>query len=341
MKILVERRLKSILQELNFKKVYYWFKKIQRKPNKYWNYERCYNEAEKYNTKNEFQKGNESAYKSALKNHWLDDYKWFKDGCLLSAIKRTKWTQQSCYEEAQKYDTRSAFEKGNGSAYQVALKNNWLDDYGWLIDGKTKLFTDKIDSVYVYLFKEYSTAYVGRTINIKERDRQHIYTKTDAVAKFAYEHNISIPDPIILESNLTVEQGLEREDYWLNQYKDQGYYMLNKAKTGKGCGALGTINSGKWNKESCYNEAKKYKTKIEFKKSNQRAYQVSLLNNWISEYDWLVDGNKLAAIKRTKWNKDACYQESKKYKTRSEFKKGNQYVYTVSCKNKWIDEFFN
>lgn len=56
---------------------YYWFKKIQRKPNKYWNYERCYNEAEKYSSKDEFQKGNASAYNSSKRNNWLDDYDWF------------------------------------------------------------------------------------------------------------------------------------------------------------------------------------------------------------------------------------------------------------------------
>ncbi len=56
---------------------YYWFKKIQRKPNKYWNYERCYNEAEKYSSKDEFEKENKSAYNSSKRNNWLNDYDWF------------------------------------------------------------------------------------------------------------------------------------------------------------------------------------------------------------------------------------------------------------------------
>ena len=39
-----------------------------KKKNGYWNYETCMEESKKYNTRNEFQKGNRSAYQVALKN---------------------------------------------------------------------------------------------------------------------------------------------------------------------------------------------------------------------------------------------------------------------------------
>ena len=40
-----------------------------------------------------------------------------------------------------------------------------------------------------------------------------------------------------------------------------------------------------------------------------------------------------------KWTHEACLEESKKYKTRTEFKKGCVGAYDKSCKMKWIDEF--
>ena len=42
------------------------------------------------------------------------------------------WTEEHCYEEAQKYTTRSDFYKYSGSAYAAALKNKWIDNYVWL-----------------------------------------------------------------------------------------------------------------------------------------------------------------------------------------------------------------
>lgn len=46
---------------------------------RYWTYERCYEEALKYNSRTTFQKGNHSAYTVARLNGWLDDYKWFDE----------------------------------------------------------------------------------------------------------------------------------------------------------------------------------------------------------------------------------------------------------------------
>lgn len=89
-----------------------------------------------------------------------------------------------------------------------------------------------------------------------------------------------------------------------------------------------------WNKETCYNEAKKYKTKAEFIKNSHSAYVISTKNNWYKEYDWLI------GVRRNYWNKETCYNEAKKYKTKTEFKNACVGAYDVSCKNKWINEWF-
>ena len=307
---------------------YDWFKRPKK-----WIYETCYIEAKKYKTKREFQRECGSAYVVACKNKWLDDYDWFVNGNKRAAEKKTKWNKETCYEEAKKYSTRSEFFKGCGSAYNVARQNKWLDDYIWFIEGRFKLFNDKVDSVYVYIFSD-NTVYIGRTL-MKRQENRRIEHQNDNVGLYAKYNNLNMPNMQILEENLTLKEGLEREDYWVNWYKNNGYYVLNKAKTGVGSGSLGTINNGKWNKETCYEEAKKYSTRSEFQKSSSGAYKVARKNKWLDDYDWFIEVYKPMGY----WNKETCYEEAKKYSTRSEFQQGCGRAYTVACKNKWLDNY--
>ena len=311
---------------------YDWFEEI-RKPMGYWTYEICYEEAKKYSTRSEFQRECGSAYVVARQNKWLDDYIWFVNGNKRAAEKKTKWNKETCYEEAKKYSTRSEFQKGCSGAYNVARQNKWLDDYDWFIEGRFKLFNDKVDSVYVYIFSD-NTVYIGRTL-MKRQENRRIEHQNDNVGLYAKYNNLNMPNMQILEENLTLKEGLEREDYWLNWYKNNGYYVLNKAKTGVGSGSLGAIDNGKWNKETCYEEAKKYSTRTEFYKGCGSAYAVAWKNKWLDDYDWF----KRPVVYNKKWSYETCYIEAKKYKTKREFKKECSGAYTVACKNKWIDDY--
>ena len=97
------------------------------KPKSYWTKDKCKKEALKYKTKNEFQKGNSSAYSAAWKNEWLDDI------CEhMIEVKKPKGTwdnKDRCKEEALKYKTKSEFKKFSAGAYSAAYKNGWLDEF--------------------------------------------------------------------------------------------------------------------------------------------------------------------------------------------------------------------
>lgn len=49
-----------------------------KKRKKSWTREDCYEEAKKYDSRYQMKLGSESAYESARKNNWLDNYTWFK-----------------------------------------------------------------------------------------------------------------------------------------------------------------------------------------------------------------------------------------------------------------------
>jgi predicted GIY-YIG superfamily endonuclease len=95
------------------------------KPNGYWTKERCQEEALKYKTRTEFRKNSGGAYKSSLRNNFLNEI-------CSHMIQKQKpngyWTKERCQEEALKYKTRNEFQKKN-AAYYSALKNSWLDDF--------------------------------------------------------------------------------------------------------------------------------------------------------------------------------------------------------------------
>ena len=298
--------------------------------NKLWTYDTTYEEAKKYNSRNEFANGSYGAYQVACVNKWLDDYFWF-----IESKTGKKWVYKTCYNEAKKYNTRTEFQKYSKGAYVVALKNKWIDEYTWMKDKRFDLFNDKVDSVYVYEFNEFKCAYVGRTLVNRQQQREweHIFKiDKDAVAKFAKEHNISVPKPIYLEENLTLREGTKQEGYWLNKYIEDGWTMLNSAKTG----SIGALGKGKWNFETCYIEAKKYNTRTEFERNNGSAYNVARKNNWIDYYYWMPPQIKPNGY----WNYETCRLASNKCVNRSEFRKLFPRAEKVSRKNNWIDHFF-
>ncbi len=300
--------------------------------NRKWTSESCYEEAKKYKTKVEFQKGNASAYGYAWKNGLLDTFDWFEE------IKKPNgyWTKERCEEEARRYHTKGEFLKGCGAAHSAAVKNGWLDDFDWLIDQRIDIIKDKIDCVYVYIFEDTKAAYVGRTLmrRQKKRDREHLFNlDNDNVARYAKKHKVPVPPMKILESNLTLEEGLDREDYWRKWYGQQGYTMLNRLATGIGKGSLGGISHGKWNRKTCYIEAKKYKSASEFGKANGSAYDAARRNGWIKDYSWFD------VLWEPKWDKESCYKEAKRYKTRTEFQKRSAAAYNKALRKGWIDEY--
>lgn len=306
-----------------------------KKPNGYWTKERVFEEARKYKTKNEFRKACIRAYDVAWKNGWFSEIDWFKDG----RKPKGYWDiKENVFAEARKYQTKSEFKRNNSLVYKISCKNKWLDEMTWFVDGRLKMLTDKNDSVYKYYFKETNSIYIGRTTDKIGRKTQH-KKEGDTVFRYAKDNGLAVPPMEIIEENITVKEGLEKEDYWVNYYKERGYNVLNKAKTGIGSGSIGAMACGKWsgNKSAVFKESKNYKTRSEFRNGCGRAYQIAKRNNWLDEMTWLVSPIKSSGYWKIKKN---VIVESKKYKTRGEFQKGCIGAYVQARKHKWLDELF-
>ena len=92
---------------------------------------------------------------------------------------------------------------------------------------------------------------------------------------------------------------------------------------------------GYWTRERCYDEAKKYLTKAELRKNNQTVYNAARRNGWLDDYTWLADKKRPNGY----WNRETCFEEAKKYKSRNEFQDNSKGAYYVAANNGWLDDY--
>lgn len=111
----------------------YWLSNNDgRHPKGYWkNKENMMAEARKYSTKEDFQKGNLSAFLAAHRYGYIDDMEWMVKQ---KQHKKGYWTYKHIEEEALKYNTKTEFFNGNQTAYRAALKMGVIDDFFGLND---------------------------------------------------------------------------------------------------------------------------------------------------------------------------------------------------------------
>lgn len=300
------------------------------------NYDFCKQEALKYVYYNDFRAKSHQFYYVAQKRGWLKDFDWLIKESTEPYNK--KWNYDTCYAEAKKYKRRGAFGKGAKGAYKVACRNGWMSDYTWMIDVTSS--DAKVDSVYCYIFEEQKAAYVGRTLMYRQhiRDLEHIYYDFDAVHKFAHKNNCAIPKMQIIEEKITVQQGREREDYWRKYYESKGYFMLNKAATGKKSGSIGALGCGKWTFEKAYKIAQAFQTVKEMCEEYEYLYKISKARGWLKKFDWFR-GEEIKIEKTTKWTEEACREEAKKYTSRKDFRKMCKGAYDKAKEMRWLDDY--
>lgn len=362
-----------------------------KKPKNYWDYDHCLEEAKKYETPSDFCYANQSAYQKARKNKWLKDYTWFISGVKRHTSSRIKWTYDTCLEAAKKYHSRVEFMRNSHSAYNIASKNKWIDDYtwflttkevrhlprpertkwtyevckelalecstvgeynkkhhlacvaarrkGWLKDfswlkryGKNEVMNT--DNVYAYIFLGTKCVYIGRTVSPKERDTSH-HRNDSSVCKFAKKNNLPIPRMQILESGLSIEEGVIREDYWVQYFLGRGFYVINIAQTGEGKGSIGGLGYDKWTKKSCYDKALEYDTLKDFSNENASAYYRAHKMGWDKEYIWLKRNQP-----RKEWTYEKCHNEAIKYSSKEEFRLKNRSAHQKAYKEGWLYDWF-
>ena len=236
------------------------------------------------------------------------------------------WTKEMCHKEALRFKSKSEFQFNSKSAYNKSLDKGWLDE----ICLHMEILGNKFKRcIYVYEFSD-NYAYIGLTYNIKERHKDRLKDKNDSVTKYINKTGLK-PIRKQLTDYIDVEEAIKMEEYYVNFYKENGWNILNKVKTGSIGG-----NNLKWTFDKCKEEALKYKTRNEYKMGSESSYQKARINGWLDDICLHMEKRNNNPINY--WTYEKCHELAIKYKFRTEFKNENRSAYNSAYKNKWLDD---
>jgi hypothetical protein len=335
------------------------------KPISYNTYEKCRDIALQYNSKWELGKNKRSVYSSIHKNGWFDLFSH------MDVINKTH-TKEDCHLEALKYTKRVDFQKKSKPFYSASRYRGWLDD---VCSHMGKPLTLKMRLIYVYEFSD-NHGYVGLTCDADGRHISHM--RKGPVYKHMKKTGLT-PLRKVLTDYIGVYDAKKKEEEIIDEYKNKGWILLNSYKAGgtggvytytkNRCkeeslkyddvkvftkernGYYHAILRNKWyellshmenkpfklrTKDDYHKIALRYSDITEFRKKENRCYCVSKENGWIDDITTHM-------IKRYTpngwWDYNRCKEESKKYKTRTDFSRDCPTGYENSRKNGWLNEF--
>lgn len=179
--------------------------------------------------------------------------------------KVSKWTKEKCKEEALKFNSRYEFSLKSPTAYEHCYRNKWLDEVCTHMKKKGHRFKRLI---YAYEFQD-NSVYIGLTYNLENRDKIRKKNKKDSVTIHINKTGL-IPTIKILTDYLHFSEASEKEKYYIQFYKENGWNMLNRFVGG------GVGNFPKWSKDQCKTEALKYKRRSEWHSKHPNTYWSAL-----------------------------------------------------------------
>jgi predicted GIY-YIG superfamily endonuclease/cytochrome c553 len=342
---------------------------LQRKP---WSDDDLRKEASKYSNLTDFTKLSPSAY--VISRRKGDE---FFNSITSHMSRQTQWTDEMLKNEALKYKTRGEFQKNSNAAYLSAKNRGILDDICTHMEraGSKYLryiyvyeFPDK--SVYVgltYNLNERNQSHTTQPtssvyqhakligFNPKMKSISELLDKDEAaevenkmIEKYKSEGWTilnkakagALGGSTLKWTDDAIKNEISKYET-LNDFIVKSPSAFNAAKK-RGKDFLTDVTKNlikvqiKLTDEELQDIASKYINKMDFIKNEPRAYSQAKRRG-----DDIF--NKITnhmIIQKIKWPDDMLEKESKKYKSRSEFSKGNPSAYVTSKNRKLLDKFF-
>ena len=247
---------------------------------RFWTREKCYETARQYKELNSFSKECQAAYVIAHRNGWLQDYTWLSRRQLPNGY----WTKELVIEEARKYTSAHEFKEGSPKAYSAAHRHGWIKECTWFIKPKNAKKWN-----YNTCFEE-AQKYTSR----QEFRQKSITAYTKARDNGWLEEYDWLERLILYSYDVCLEEA--RKYTYFNDFRSGSHHAYLVARSR---GWLKKFDwlikepvepyNKKWNYDTCFAEAKKYKTRSEFNKKRPGAYHVARRNGWLNDYTWMPD----------------------------------------------------
>jgi hypothetical protein len=301
-----------------------------RNPKGFWNFDRCQEEANKYESRWEFQKGSIKVYSIARYHNWLD--------IICNDMERGGNKHNRCIYACEFPDNHVYI----GLTYDMKKRNDKrIKDYNDIVTiykNKTgltyeyKQLTDYVDSniasklegKYFNEYEQNGWVTLNRIKTGSLGGSDEIWTK-EICSELA--SNCKTRKEFIKLHIRAYEKA--RKYKWLDEIC---IHMPDKTEK----------PSGYWNYERCKEVASEYNNRSEFQRKEFGAYNKARINNWLNDIcQHMKTPNSVKDKPNGYWNnKTKCANESKKYENRNEFRINSTCAYNYSRKNGWLDEFF-
>ena len=292
------------------------------KPKGYWNKKRCHTVALKCETRSEFFKKYGSAANKALKEGFLEEI------CSHMAIilrPKSYWTKEICLKEAMKYNYRNDFKKYSPNIYSISIKKGWYEEicsHMVEVTNKPKYYWTK------ELCKEEALKYKTSLDFVKNSGGCYA-----ASSRNGYLDEIC--------SHFQIKGSRYMRFVYAYEFPDNHVYV----------GLTYNIKERKMRhlkKGSVFNYSEFTKLIPIFKKLTDIPVEVEeakkleyiYLQQYIKE-GWIkLNRAKTGGIGGNvfKWGYDKCLLEAKKYKYRSDFKKGSAGAFDSARRLGFLDE---
>jgi hypothetical protein len=292
-----------------------------RKPNYYWTFEKCKEDALKYTTKKEFAEKSPSSYVKSNRNGWMND---ISSHMILYGNKYKRCIY--CYEFIE--DNRVYI----GLTYNINER-------------ESNRKRDKNDKV---------TKHINETGYVPVRKQLTDYIDVEEASKLEGEYLEKYKNDNWIILNTAKTGGIGGSTlYWtkekcINSAKDcktrnefrikyRGAYS-SSVKNGWIIDIYHIIKQErinvKYTKDMCIEKSKYCQTRKDFKEKYKGEFDASYKYGWLDEISSHM-------IRKMKWTKDECKRASFNCINKNDFKKKHKGAYNSSIKNKWINDFFS
>ena len=264
----------------------------------------------------------------------------------IGSLGRGKWTKEKCRNVALTCKSLSEFKRMYGGAYEHARINNWLEDYDWFISTKELLSGARKNKKWTYQAC-YDLAKQCRTVSEFQYKSSRAYSVAKEYGWFDnytwFVNGFSLMKPhkwteekcleIALECSTKKEFKSKNESAYQSARKNGWINTYSWFQDGK---QIGAEKRRKYNYEICFEIAKRYKTKTDFKQDYGGAYKVARVNDWLKDYNWFENGR----LKDRKWTFDSIQNEASQFLYKRDFMLNSNIAYRKAKDKKYINKLF-
>lgn len=244
---------------------------------------------------------------------------------------RKKWTKESVKKEARKYESKSVFIKMSRGAANAARRMG--------------IWEEVCSHMKVYIPSNKWTKGRCKSMAIKCKTRGEFQDKHVGAYQAAHRngwldelcvHMVSYKKPCgyWTKERCMLEAKKYKTRNSFQKYSSGAYNAAwGKKWLDEICShmELAYVPRDYWTKEICFNEAKKFNSRKEFRFYSLNAYLASRRNGWLDEICAHYDEN----VKQ--WTREMCLKEAGKYASRDDFYRDSPNAYCECVKNGWND----